>query len=159
MRVLLAMWEGGGTIPPELTIARKLIARGHDVRVLGDPTIERSARTAGCGFSPWVTAPHRTNLDPSTDILRDWEFKNPFALLRHGMKAFFCGPAGRFADDTARVMQEYRPDVVLHGHAHGGSFEGAIGTTPVYNVAVPVTGRDFYVFELEGHQVEVETRA
>jgi len=113
MRVLLAMWEGGGTIPPELTIARKLIARGHDVRVLGDPTIERSARTAGCDFSPWVDAPHRTNLDPSTDILRDWEFKNPFALLRHGMKAFFCGPAGRFADDTARVMQEYRPDVVL----------------------------------------------
>lgn len=113
MRVLLAMWEGGGTIPPELTIARKLIARGHTVRVLGDPTIERAARAAGCAFSPWVEAPHRTNLDPSTDILRDWEFKNPFALLRHGMKAFFCGPSGAFADDTARVMQTYNPDIVL----------------------------------------------
>ena len=59
----------------------------------------------------------------------------------------------------ATPIAEYRPDVVLHGHAHGGSFEGAIGTTPVYNVAVHVTGRDFYVFELEGHEVEVETRA
>jgi Icc-related predicted phosphoesterase len=59
----------------------------------------------------------------------------------------------------ATPIAEYRPDVVLHGHAHGGSFEGAIGTTPVYNVAVHVTGRDFYVFELEGHDVEVETRA
>lgn len=113
MRVLLAMWEGGGTVPPELTIARKLIARGHGVRVLGDPTLERAARAAGCEFSPWVDAPHRANLDPSTDILRDWEFKNPFALLRHGMKAFFAGPSGRFADDTARVLQAYRPDVVL----------------------------------------------
>ena len=62
-------------------------------------------------------------------------------------------------DRLATPIAEYRPDVVLHGHAHSGSFEGAIGTTPVYNVAVHVTGRDFYVFELEGHDVEVETRA
>ena len=62
-------------------------------------------------------------------------------------------------DRLATPIAEYRPDVVLHGHAHAGSFEGAIGTVPVYNVAVHVTGRDFYVFELEGHEVEVETRA
>jgi Icc-related predicted phosphoesterase len=62
-------------------------------------------------------------------------------------------------DRLAAPIAEYRPDVVLHGHAHGGSFEGAIGATPVYNVAVHVTGRDFYIFELEGHEVEVETRA
>jgi Icc-related predicted phosphoesterase len=62
-------------------------------------------------------------------------------------------------DRLATPIAEYRPDVVLHGHAHAGSFEGAIGSIPVYNVAVHVTGRDFYVFELEGHDVEVETRA
>jgi uncharacterized protein len=62
-------------------------------------------------------------------------------------------------DRLATPIAEYRPDVVLHGHAHAGSFEGAIGTVPVYNVAVHVTGRDFYVFELEGHEVEVETHA
>ena len=61
-------------------------------------------------------------------------------------------------DRLATPIAEYRPDVVLHGHAHAGSFEGAIGTIPVYNVAVHVTGRDFYVFELEGHEVEVDTR-
>jgi Icc-related predicted phosphoesterase len=60
-------------------------------------------------------------------------------------------------DRLATPIAEYRPDVVLHGHAHAGSFEGAIGSVPVYNVAVHVTGRDFYVFELEGHAVEVET--
>jgi Icc-related predicted phosphoesterase len=63
------------------------------------------------------------------------------------------------SDRLATPIAEYRPDVVLHGHAHSGSFEGAIGAVPVYNVAVHVTGRDFYVFELEGHEVEVETRA
>jgi Icc-related predicted phosphoesterase len=60
-------------------------------------------------------------------------------------------------DRLAVPITEYRPDMVLHGHAHAGSFEGAIGPVPVYNVAVHVTGRDFYVFELGQHEVEVET--
>jgi uncharacterized protein len=60
-------------------------------------------------------------------------------------------------DRLAVPIAEYRPDMVLHGHAHVGSFEGAIGPVPVYNVAVHVTGRDFYVFELGQHDVEVET--
>jgi Icc-related predicted phosphoesterase len=63
------------------------------------------------------------------------------------------------SDRLAAPIAEYRPDVVLHGHAHSGSFEGAIGDVPVYNVAVHVTGRDFYVFELEGREVEVEAQA
>jgi Icc-related predicted phosphoesterase len=63
------------------------------------------------------------------------------------------------SDRLATPIAEYRPDAVLHGHAHAGTFEGAIGDVPVYNVAVHVTGRDFYVFDLEGHEVEVETRA
>jgi Icc-related predicted phosphoesterase len=62
-------------------------------------------------------------------------------------------------DRLAAPIAEYRPDVVLHGHAHAGSFEGAIGPVPVYNVAVHVTGRDFYVFDLGPHEVEVETLA
>jgi Icc-related predicted phosphoesterase len=62
------------------------------------------------------------------------------------------------SERLATPIAEHRPDVVLHGHAHAGSFEGAIGPVPVYNVAVHVTGRDFYVFDLEGHGVEVEAR-
>ena len=30
-----------------------------------------------------------------------------------------------------------------------GAFEGALGDEPVYNVAVPVVGSDFFVFELD----------
>jgi len=46
-------------------------------------------------------------------------------------------------------IQKYRPDLVLHGHAHEGTFAGAIGQVPVYNVAVHVIRRDFFVFELD----------
>jgi uncharacterized protein len=48
----------------------------------------------------------------------------------------------------AAPLREHEPDLVLHGHAHYGSFEGTIGASPVYNVSVPVMGRDFWVLEL-----------
>lgn len=53
------------------------------------------------------------------------------------------------SDRLAAPIAQHEPDLVLHGHAHAGTFSGAIGTTPVYNVAVPVTGRDFWLFELD----------
>jgi Icc-related predicted phosphoesterase len=42
----------------------------------------------------------------------------------------------------------HRPDLVLHGHAHRGSFAGTIGEVPVRNVAVHVTGEEFAFLEL-----------
>lgn len=51
-------------------------------------------------------------------------------------------------DRMAPPIGERRPDIVLHGHAHRGTFEGRIGEVPVYNVAVEVMQRDFFVFEL-----------
>ncbi len=48
----------------------------------------------------------------------------------------------------AAPILEHAPDLVLHGHAHAGTFEGHIGESPVYNVSVPVMGRDFWIFEL-----------
>jgi Icc-related predicted phosphoesterase len=52
-------------------------------------------------------------------------------------------------DRLAAPIAEHEPDLVLHGHAHAGTFEGAIGNVPVYNVSVPVIGRDFWLFELD----------
>ncbi|MDX6716702.1 MAG: hypothetical protein QOH30_3260 [Baekduia sp.] len=51
-------------------------------------------------------------------------------------------------DRLAAPIALHEPDLVVHGHAHSGSFEGAIGTTPVHNVSVPVIGRDFWTFEV-----------
>lgn len=42
----------------------------------------------------------------------------------------------------------HRPDLVIHGHAHHGRRSGTIGSVPVHNVALHVTGQDFVVFEL-----------
>jgi len=51
-------------------------------------------------------------------------------------------------DRLAAPILEHQPDLVLHGHAHAGRLEGRIGEVPVYNVSVPVIGRDFWILEL-----------
>jgi len=53
-------------------------------------------------------------------------------------------------DRLAAPILQHEPDMVFHGHAHVGTFEGRIGEVPVYNVSVPVLGRDFWTFELSG---------
>jgi Icc-related predicted phosphoesterase len=53
------------------------------------------------------------------------------------------------SDRLAAPLLEHRPDLVLHGHAHAGTFEASLDGIPVHNVSVPVIGRDFWIFELE----------
>lgn len=53
------------------------------------------------------------------------------------------------SDRLAAPILAHGPDIVLHGHAHAGAPEGRIGEVPVHNVSLPVTGGDFWTFELE----------
>jgi uncharacterized protein len=48
----------------------------------------------------------------------------------------------------AAPIGAHRPDLVLHGHAHRGTFAGDLGPVPVRNVAVHVLGKDFELFDL-----------
>ena len=69
-------------------------------------------------------------------------------------------PRGIFAflgcDRLAPPIARHRPDLVLHGHAHAGTLEGELGGIPVFNVAVPVMKRDFWLFEVEAEPAEAE---
>jgi len=107
------MWEGGGTVPPELGVARRLIARGHLVHVLGDPTIEPGARQIGASFTSWRDAPHVTSLRPEDALLRDWEYSNPLTLFRAARDTILCGPTAAFARETLAAIAEFRPHVVV----------------------------------------------
>ncbi len=52
-------------------------------------------------------------------------------------------------DRLAAPLIEHQPDLVVHGHAHAGTFSGRVGEVDVFNVSVPVTGRHYWLFELE----------
>jgi len=72
-RYLFVDWEGGGNLPPALTLARQMVERGHRVRVLCDPADEADVSAAGCKFVPYIRAPHRRDKSAESDFIRDWE--------------------------------------------------------------------------------------
>jgi MGT family glycosyltransferase len=131
-RLLLAIWEGGGTIPPELGVARRLLERGHQVHVLADPTIAERAQALGCTFSPWRRAPHRTSLDLADDLFKDWELSNPLARLRNFRDLCMAGPAADFASDTREAIDATRPHALLaDGMLFGAILAGQAARLPV----------------------------
>jgi Icc-related predicted phosphoesterase len=51
-------------------------------------------------------------------------------------------------DRLAHPIADHHPDLVLHGHAHAGTFRGEVSGVPVFNVSLPVMKRAFWVFEV-----------
>lgn len=110
---LLAAIDGGGTVPPALGVAADLVRRGHYVRALADPTVESSARAAGCEFTPWTSAPHFDTLADQTAAIGAAEHGSPRQRLRV-VSRFTGGRATRgFADDVLSAARAYATDGVL----------------------------------------------
>lgn len=110
---LLATWDGGGTIPPELGLAARLVARGQKIVVLSDDTVEQEATAAGATFTPWRRAPQARARDTDRALIRDWEVKSPLAQVRQVGDLLFFGPASRHAADLSEAIDRYAPDVLI----------------------------------------------
>ena len=110
---LFTTWEGGGNVPPVLGVVRKLIARGHAVRVMSDKCNRDDVRASGAEFVPWTTAPSRPDKSPATDVIRDWEARVPEESLAFLRDRIMCGPALEYARDTLAAIESRRPDLVV----------------------------------------------
>lgn len=49
---LIVTWQAGGGVHPALGLARLLVARGHEIRVLAPRILEEEIETAGCVWRP-----------------------------------------------------------------------------------------------------------
>lgn len=58
MKILFAIVDGGGNIPPELAVARALQARGAQIHVLGHRGIRERVQAAGLAFEPFTDGRH-----------------------------------------------------------------------------------------------------
>ena len=112
-RFLMAVIDGGGTLPPALGLAAELVRRGHAVEVLADPTAERSARSAGCGFTPWRTAPHFHSVADQTALIAELERGNPARQFAAARDRLLIGPAAAYAADVAAAIADRSPDALL----------------------------------------------
>src|SRR5258708_2747980 len=99
-RFLFVMWEGGGNVPPILGLARRLVERGHNVRVISDPCNEDEARAAGCEFTAYSRAPHRTDKTAASTLVKDYE-GNPLTGLRSSVKILW---SSAFAQDVLEEL-------------------------------------------------------
>ena len=124
-RFLLATWDGGGTIPPELGLAAELVDRGHEVVVLSDDTVEQEATEAGATFTPWQRAPQARARDAERALIRDWEVKNPLAQVRQVGELLFFGPASLHAADLSDAIDRHSPDVLIVDALLTGASAGA----------------------------------
>src|SRR5262249_12002964 len=110
---LFAMWDGGGNVPPAIGLARRLIERGHRVRLLADPTLADEARAIGAEHTPWVTAPHRKSRRPEDDIIKDYELGSPLKMIRTYIESFLGRPSSEWAGDTLAALEASHADVLV----------------------------------------------
>ncbi|MFT3927785.1 MAG: glycosyltransferase [Myxococcales bacterium] len=120
-RFLFALVEGGGNVPPVLGLARRMAARGHHVRVLGDPAILPDARAWGLEFSPFVHAPHQNLRSLEHDRLRDWTARTSMGQLKRITQEVMFSPAHKYALDTLAEVAHFEPDVVVADYCIPGA--------------------------------------
>ncbi|HEY5793102.1 MAG TPA: glycosyltransferase [Chthoniobacterales bacterium] len=146
LHFLFATWEGGGNIPPAISVARKLARKGHRVSFMSDSCSRAAAEAAGLEFVSWEKAPNRADKTPATCPVRDWEATEPMgdiALLRDRI---MFGPAGLYARDVLKFTACERPDLIVSSEMLPGVLLAAeAGGTPCVmlggNVSfVPIPG-------------------
>ncbi|WP_051217947.1 glycosyltransferase [Nocardioides insulae] len=125
MRYLLAIWDGGGATPPNLGVARMLVARGHEVVVYGDATLAADVGATGAVHRPWPTAPQRVSTSLDDDVLKDWECRTPIGAFLRARDRLVAGPAGLFAADVVAALDAQHFDAVLADGVLLGALVGA----------------------------------
>jgi UDP:flavonoid glycosyltransferase YjiC (YdhE family) len=111
-RFLLATWEGGGSIPPAATVARKLVDRGHDVRIMADACVAPEAAAAGAEFVAWTRAPSRPDRTRESDPAQDWLAASPPEGLIRMLDRLWAGPALAYALDLGEELERRPADLV-----------------------------------------------
>ena len=101
-RYLIVTWDGAGNLVPTLGIARTLVERGHDVRVLGHDTIAELCSDVGAPFVPLSQTPGWDAMDDPED------FETEVRLMIEEL----CFSTS-IAQDLAQELDRHPADAVL----------------------------------------------
>jgi MGT family glycosyltransferase len=110
---LFAMVDGGGNVPAELGVARRLVERGHGATVLTEDSVLEEARETGADIRTWRRAPNRMDRRPEHDPTRDWECRFPWQLVDRLTRTLLIGPAAEYAQEVSDAIVRRRPCAVL----------------------------------------------
>ena len=100
-KVLLVTWDGAGNLPPERSLVRALVGRGHTVRALAHASVGEAIARDGAEFLPVHGVTHydsKEPLPPETEMLH---------VIEH---IWF---ARGFAAELLAAVDRFRPDLLL----------------------------------------------
>jgi MGT family glycosyltransferase len=112
-RFLFTLWEGGGNVGPQLELARRLVQRGHYVRVMSDQCNEAETLAAGCTFVAYSRAPNRRDKSAASTLLKDYEAKNPLQAFLTFRDTIMLKPALAYAQDVLEELGRESADVLV----------------------------------------------
>ena len=107
MHFLFVTWDGGGNIPPTVTIATRLIDRGHSVRVLGPRSLQPRVEAAGGAFTGYERVPN--GVPSSAGTARMGRARAAFLAPELARAA----PARAFAEDVLAELGRRPSDVLV----------------------------------------------
>jgi len=110
---LLTTWEGGGNVTPALEAVRKLLTRGHRVRVMSDACNRQEVESAGATFISWESAPSRADRHRDSQLFQDWAAPTPQEGLLGIIRDLWAGPALLYARDTLDELCREPADLVI----------------------------------------------
>ena len=113
MKILVAGWDSGGGVEAVQTMVGRAVARGHQVRVLGTEGLRSRFESAGATFLRYRYAPDNDLSKPETDLVKDWQTRNPVSQWQRVRDRQLCGPAREFCRDVSEELQREAADVVV----------------------------------------------
>lgn len=134
---LFALADGGGTVPPELGVVRRLVERGHRVHVLADASMTAQVRATGATMYRWTVPSPRETGEPEPGSYRDWELRSPLGLARGMADHMIAGPARRHAEETIARIGDDRPDRVVTSFVSFGAMMAARSEGIPFDVLIP----------------------
>jgi MGT family glycosyltransferase len=109
-RFLFVLWDGGGNVPLQLGLAKGLVERGHDVRVLTEDSLAADVAAAGARFEPLTDAPNRASR--TEDLVGDSQARTPLGAFARARDRVVMGPAAAYARDTLAALQREPVDTL-----------------------------------------------
>ena len=71
-----------------------------------------AARSAGCAFTSWRTAPHFDSLAEQTTLIAAMEARRPWGQFAAARDLLICGPADKFAADVRETAEQWPVDAI-----------------------------------------------
>jgi MGT family glycosyltransferase len=113
VKVLVAGWDSGGGVEAVQTVVGRAVARGHQVRVLGTEGLRSRFESAGATFVRYKYAPDNDMSKPETDLVKDWQSRNPVTQWRRVRDRQLVGPSRELCRDVAEELQRDPADVAV----------------------------------------------